>query len=109
MKKIVNLTSGEIEDMKDRAYRRDQDKRVITKRLKLVKQRDNKLRDSSGKTYYEQIAAEPGRLRKHHPYDCGNPRCGLCHSEKLSGKPKIVDVKQAMHGELDEEDYLDDE
>lgn len=23
-----------------------------------------------------------GFVRKRKPYDCGNPRCGLCHSEK---------------------------
>ena len=101
--------SDNTEDKKVRAIRRHQDERIIAKRLKLVKQRDNKFRDCSGKTYYEQIAAEPGRLRKHHPYDCGNPRCGLCHSEKIWGKPKIVDVKQAMHGESKDEDYVDND
>lgn len=24
-----------------------------------------------------------GSMRKHTPYDCGNPRCGLCHFEKF--------------------------
>lgn len=26
-----------------------------------------------------------GFWRKRKPFDCGNPRCGLCHSEKFYG------------------------
>jgi len=28
-------------------------------------------------------AAGIGSMRKRRPYDCGNPRCGLCHFEKF--------------------------
>ena len=32
---------------------------------------------------------EPHRLAKHHVLDCGNPKCLLCHSEKVFGKKTI--------------------
>ena len=32
---------------------------------------------------------EPHRLAKHHALDCGNPKCLLCHSEKVFGKKTI--------------------
>lgn len=80
--------------MKDRAYRRDQNQRVITKRLKLLKKYDNNEPDSSGKTYYEHMAEEPGRLRKRHPYDCGNSKCMICHLEKILKLKRARDKKQ---------------
>lgn len=89
--------------MNDRAYRRQQNDRVIKSRLKLVKERDDKHKDVTGKTYYEHVAEEPGRLRKKHPYDCGKTQCQLCHSEKLFGKAKISDKRRETMEELDEE------
>ena len=32
---------------------------------------------------------EPHRLAKQHALDCGNPKCLLCHSEKVFGKKTI--------------------
>ena len=32
---------------------------------------------------------DPHRLAKHHALDCGNPKCLLCHSEKVFGKKTI--------------------
>jgi hypothetical protein len=32
---------------------------------------------------------EPHRLAKHHALDCGNPKCLLCHGEKVFGKKTI--------------------
>jgi len=29
-----------------------------------------------------------GAFRKSHPLDCGNPRCGLCHGDKVWGEPR---------------------
>lgn len=29
---------------------------------------------------------QAGRFRKRHPNDCGNPKCGVCHSERR-GRP----------------------
>ncbi|MBC8000154.1 MAG: hypothetical protein IAF58_19525, partial [Leptolyngbya sp.] len=34
-----------------------------------------------------------GRFRKQHPFDCGNPRCMLCHREKLSSTPSTNDSR----------------
>jgi hypothetical protein len=78
--------------MKDRGIRRQTTEKVIYKRLKLVKSFDPK--------HYEKMKAEPHRVAKQHPFDCGNPKCGLCHSDKLSKKPK----KPVVIGEL-EGDY----
>ncbi len=35
-----------------------------------------------------------GRSRKTHPLDCGIPKCGACHSEKLSGKPPVREQRE---------------
>lgn len=31
----------------------------------------------------------PGHFRKRHPMDCGNPRCKLCHREKVFHRPTV--------------------
>jgi hypothetical protein len=66
--------------MKNKEYRRQQEQRIITKRLKLVANIDSQ--------YYEKIKKEPHRLVTQHPYDCGNTKCKLCHSEKYYNKGK---------------------
>jgi hypothetical protein len=88
--------------MKDRGVRRTLNQKVIQKRLKLLKQNDNTHPDITGKTYYEKMAEEPGRLRKKHPYDCGTPDCLCCHLEKVQGKKKINDKKRELGGIDDE-------
>jgi len=35
-----------------------------------------------------------GVYRRQSPVDCGNPRCWLCHSEKLSGKLRPRDIRR---------------
>ncbi len=77
--------------MRDRAIRRDIDKKVIKKRLKFLKLHDDRKPDSAGTTYYEKIKAEPNRLAKKHPYDCGNSKCYLCHANKLLKNKKAKD------------------
>jgi hypothetical protein len=35
-------------------------------------------------------SVERGRFRKRKPLDCGRARCGLCHGEKLHGRPSFA-------------------
>jgi hypothetical protein len=56
----------------------------------------------SGKTFYQKMLEEPGRLRKKHPYDCGKADCLCCHAEKVFGKKKFSDKKKEMKGNDDE-------
>ena len=80
--------------MKDRAYRISQDKRIIKKRLRLVKRTESKIPDSTGKTHYDHLTEAPGKLRKRHPMDCGNPKCLLCHLGKLLKEKKPSDKRK---------------
>ena len=59
--------------------------------MKLLKRVANDRKDSTGKTYYEHMAEEPGRLRDKHPLDCGKAKCLCCHYEKVLGKKKVAD------------------
>lgn len=36
-----------------------------------------------------------GRLRKKHPFDCGQPRCGVCSSHKQFGHQDTRQEKRA--------------
>ena len=36
---------------------------------------------------------QPHRFAKHHALDCGNPKCLLCSSEKVFGKPTIQEKR----------------
>ena len=36
-------------------------------------------------TMPEKWSIQRGRYRKKHPLDCGNTRCGICHSNKRFG------------------------
>jgi hypothetical protein len=51
---------------------------AIQKQLKIAK--------SFGHTRYIK---EPHRLAKHHAMDCGNPKCLVCHSEKVFNQPTL--------------------
>lgn len=76
--------------MKNRAERREQIKRVIKKRIRVIKDH------SSGPS---KMAKQPHRMAKQHPFDCGNPKCFLCHSDKLLKNKKISDLKHISEGE----------
>ena len=72
--------------------------RIIKNRLKLLKHIESNgalPQSTTDKTYYEQMLEQANRLNKKHPYDCGNPKCMLCHSEKLLGKKKIQDLRHS--------------
>lgn len=43
----------------------------------------------------------PGYFRKRKPFDCGNPRCGLCHYEKYMPKARAAKKRTAIQYELD--------
>lgn len=47
------------------------------------------------------LLKQPHRLAKHHALDCGNPKCQVCHSEKVFGKPTFQERKfnQGVKGE----------
>ena len=88
--------------MKNRAERRHQAKRVINKRLKIVKNMRDTIRinpDGStspkdGKTWAEKLSKQKNRMKKKHPLDCGNPKCGVCHPHKITGEKKISDLRK---------------
>lgn len=39
------------------------------------------------------LLKQPHRLAKHHALDCGNPKCQVCHSEKIFNKPTIQEKR----------------
>lgn len=55
---------------------------AIKKQLRIAK--------SLGMTH---LLKQPHRLAKHHALDCGNPKCQVCHSEKVFGKPTFQERK----------------
>lgn len=52
-----------------------EEKPLMERRLKVARQW------ISGKWKYGKL----GRMRKKHPLDCGNTRCGVCHFHKRFG------------------------
>jgi len=58
--------------MRDRAWHRQQRKRIIHNRLRLLRD----LKDERAESL------KGGYLVKRHPYDCGRTRCGVCHPHK---------------------------
>ena len=42
---------------------------------------------------HEKYIKEPHRLAKHHALDCGNPKCLLCHREKVFGEKTLKERK----------------
>jgi hypothetical protein len=42
---------------------------------------------------HTKFIKEPHRLAKHHALDCGNPKCLLCHSEKVFGEKTLKERK----------------
>jgi hypothetical protein len=39
------------------------------------------------------LLKQPHRLAKHHALDCGNPKCQVCHSEKIFNKPTLQEKR----------------
>ena len=61
------------------------DDNAINKQLKIAKQ--------MGHTGHNKFITEPHRLVKHHALDCGNPKCLICHSEKVFGEKTIKEQR----------------
>lgn len=70
-------------DIKDKkAKRLQRTANVIKKQMRIAK--------ALGLTH---LLKQPHRLAKHHALDCGNPKCQVCHSEKVFGKPTFQERK----------------
>jgi hypothetical protein len=70
-------------DTKDKkAKRLQRTANVIKKQMRIAK--------AFGLTH---LLKQPHRLAKHHALDCGNPKCQVCHSEKIFSKPTLQERK----------------
>lgn len=78
------------DDRSKKAKRLQRTSNAIKKQLRIAK--------AFGMTH---ILKQPHRLAKHHALDCGNPKCLVCHSEKVFNKPTLQDRKfiEAHKGE----------
>ena len=85
-----------------RAKRRHQTFRVMQKRLNQIKE--------TCRDYYDEIIKKhrEGHFRKSSAYDCGNPRCWLCHFDKLMGRRPIKEQPIEEKYEVKTEDPGDD-
>ena len=61
------------------------DDNAINKQLKIAKE--------MGHLGHTKYIREPHRLDKHHALDCGNPKCIICHSEKVFGEKTLKERK----------------
>lgn len=58
-----------------------------------IHQKDKKIKKRfkdilSNKGYSEKLKESLNKLNKKHPFDCGNPNCGICRMDKKSYKKK---------------------
>jgi hypothetical protein len=70
------------DDRTKKAKRLQHTANVIKKQLRIAK--------TFGMTH---LLKQPHRLAKHHALDCGNPKCLVCHSEKVFNKPTLQERK----------------
>jgi hypothetical protein len=70
------------DDRTKKAKRLQHTTNVIKKQLRIAK--------AFGMTH---ILKQPHRLAKHHALDCGNPKCLVCHSDKIFNKPTLQERK----------------
>lgn len=78
------------DDKNKKAKRLQRTANAIKKQVRIAK--------SLGTTHTHN---QPHRYAKHHALDCGNPKCLVCHSEKVFNKPTLQDRKfiEAHKGE----------
>lgn len=78
------------DDRNKKAKRLQRTANVIKKQMRIAK--------AFGLTH---LLKQPHRLAKHHALDCGNPKCQVCHSDKIFNKPTLQDRKfiEAHKGE----------
>ena len=70
------------DDRSKKAKRLQRTSNAIKKQLRIAK--------AFGMTH---ILKQPHRLAKHHALDCGNPKCLVCHSDKVFNKPTLQEQK----------------
>jgi hypothetical protein len=70
------------DDRTKKAKRLQHTANTIKKQLRIAK--------AFGMTH---ILKQPHRLAKHHALDCGNPKCQVCHSDKVFNKPTLQERK----------------
>ena len=71
------------DDRNKKANRLQRTKNAIKKQIRIAKNSWN-----SG-----HLLKQPHRFAKTHALDCGNPKCQVCHSEKVFGKPTLQEQK----------------
>lgn len=52
-----------------------------------------RLRTVMAMSAFDRFVHQPGRWSKRHPLDCGHARCVTCHYAKLTGQPRIVELR----------------
>jgi len=70
------------DDRSKKAKRLQRTANVIKKQLRIAK--------AFGLNH---LLKQPHRLAKHHALDCGNPKCQVCHSEKIFNKPTLQEKR----------------
>jgi hypothetical protein len=73
------------DDRTKKAKRLQRTANVIKKQLRIAK--------AFGMTH---LLKQPHRLAKHHALDCGNPKCLVCHSDKVFNKPTLQEQRFAQ-------------
>ncbi len=71
------------DDRNKKANRLQRTKNAINKQIRIAKNTWNS----------EHLLKQPHRFAKNHALDCGNPKCLVCHSEKVFGKPTLQEKK----------------
>lgn len=80
------------DDKSKKANRLQRTANAIKKQLRIAKNSWNS----------EHLLKQPHRFAKRHALDCGNPKCLVCHSEKVFRKPTIQERK-FIEGHRDED------
>ena len=81
------------DDRSKKAQRLQRTSKAIKKQLRIAKQ---------SVWHNPKLLTQPHRMAKHHALDCGNPKCLVCHSEKIFNKPSIQEQK-FIEGHKDED------
>jgi len=81
------------DDRSKKAQRLHRTANAIKKQLRIAKQ---------SVWHNSKLLTQPHRMAKHHALDCGNPKCLVCHSEKIFNKPSIQEQK-FIEGHKDED------
>jgi hypothetical protein len=100
----------------DRAERRRRTTMKLLERVRVLRVLDDRLNvvptpvvslrpDSRELLGYRGTLQCIGMCRSKHPFDCGNPRCGVCSPGRRYGR---VPTRQEKHAALAEAEWLDD-